>query len=205
MRRELQELEPLAPGPRAAADGGAYGPPYELHAGAARFDQSIAWHAWPPARAGTELLAAVGATALERHATGLVARVRAGLAEHGLAGRLAPADGPTPIVSVRCEDPDAVVGSLRAAGVRAAARDGAVRAGFHVFNDDEHADRFVAGVGGGDRRRRCGMTRVEQLRTRDVVSPATGEVLGRLPLGTAGGRGRRRRRGARRRPRARRR
>jgi selenocysteine lyase/cysteine desulfurase len=146
VRRELQELEPLAPGPRAAADGGAYGPPYELHSGAARFDQSIAWHAWPPARAGTELLAAVGAAALERHASGLVARVRAGLSEHGLAERLAPADGPTPIVSVRCDDPEAVVGSLRAAGVRAAARVGAVRAGFHVFNDDEHADRFVAGV-----------------------------------------------------------
>lgn len=147
VRPELQgRLEPLAPGPRAAADGGAYGPPYRLRDGAARFDQSIAWHAWPPARAGVELLAAVGADELQRHATGLVARVRAGLAERGLADRLAPAEAPTPIVSVRCDDPDAVVSALAAGGVRAAARGGAIRAGFHLFNDDEHADRLVAGL-----------------------------------------------------------
>ena len=143
---ELQELEPLAPGPRAAADGGAYGPPYALRSGAARFDQAIAWHAWPPARAGAELLASVGADALEAHATALVARVRAGLAELGLGDRLAPAEAATPIVSVRCARPDAVAASLQAAGVRAAVRGGAIRAGFHLYNDEEHADRFVAGL-----------------------------------------------------------
>lgn len=144
VRPELQELAPLAAGPRAAADGGSYGPPYELRPGAARFDQSLAWLAWPPARAGAELLAAVGAEALEAHATGLVARVRRGLAAHGLADRLAPDEGPTPIVSVRCAAPGAAVAALAAAGVRAAARHGAVRAGFHLFNDDDHADRLVA-------------------------------------------------------------
>ncbi|HEU4657108.1 MAG TPA: aminotransferase class V-fold PLP-dependent enzyme [Capillimicrobium sp.] len=146
LRPELQALQPVAAGPRASADGGAYGPPYRLRDDAGRFDQSLAWHAWPPARAGAELLAAVGADALERHATGLVARVREGLAERGLAGRLAPEEGPTPIVSVRCDDPEGVVAALAADGVRAAARGGAIRAGFHLFNDDEHADRLVAGL-----------------------------------------------------------
>jgi len=155
LQRDLQDLEPLAPGPRAAADGGAYGPPYALRAGAARFDQSAAWHAWPPARAGAELLAAVGAGALQRHATGLVARTRDGLAAHGLADRLAPAEGASPIVSVRCAEPQAVAAVLAERGVRAAVRGGAIRAGFHVFNDDDHADRLVAGlaeaIGGGAR------------------------------------------------------
>lgn len=145
-RPELHDLEPLAGGPRAAADGGSYGPPYELREGAARFDQSLAWLAWPPARAGVELLAAIGAEALQAHATALVARVRAGLDERGLGERLAPAEGPTPIVSVRCDDADAAVARLAADGVRAAARGGAVRAGFHLFNDDDDADRLVAGL-----------------------------------------------------------
>ncbi len=147
VRPELQAaLEPLAGGPNAAADGGSYGPPYALREGAARFDQSLAWPAWPPARAGVELLRAVGAAALQAHVTRLVARVRAGLDGHGLADRLAPAEGPTPIVSVRCEDAAATVAALAAHGVRTAARDGAVRAGFHLFNDEAHADRLVAGL-----------------------------------------------------------
>lgn len=145
LRPELHGLTPVAPGP-AAADGDPYGPPYELRTGAARFDQSPAWLAWPPARAGVELLVAVGADALRAHATSLVNRVRSGLDSAGLGDRLAPADGPTPIVSVRCADAAATVARLEAAGVRAAARGGAVRAGFHIYNDDQHADRFVAAM-----------------------------------------------------------
>jgi selenocysteine lyase/cysteine desulfurase len=146
VRPELQELIPVAPSPRAAADRGSYGPPLALHGDARRFDGSLAWHAWVAARPGVELLARVGAAELERHALALAGRARAGLTERGLGDRLAPRERPTQILAVRCEDPAGAVAALAQRGVRAAARGDAVRFGFHLFNTDEHADRLVEGL-----------------------------------------------------------
>jgi selenocysteine lyase/cysteine desulfurase len=38
------------------------------------------------------------------------------------------------------------VDALAGTGIRTAPRHGGVRAGFHLFNDDDHADRLVAAL-----------------------------------------------------------
>lgn len=132
----LDELEPLEPSwkssPAPLAD--YYGPPYELHADARRLDVSLAWLSWVGARAALELLLSYDAAAIEARCLGLARAFREGAAARGL--DLVPGEEPSQIVSVPVGDAVAVAERLAAQRVAAGARDGAVRLGFHAFNDE---------------------------------------------------------------------
>lgn len=105
-----------------------YGPPLRLAASARRFDLSPAWFSYVGAAPSLELLAEIGIEAVHAHDVALANRFRAGL---GL-----PA-GDSAIVSV---DIPGAEERLAAAGVRAAVRDGRLRASFHLYTTEADVD-----------------------------------------------------------------
>lgn len=110
-----------------------YGPEMSLAGTARRFDISPAWLAWVGAAATLPLFAASDPGVLHRHGVGLAARLRAelGLPEIGSA-----------IVAV--PDPDGSrARRLAEAGCSVARRAGAVRLGFHLWNDEDDLDRAI--------------------------------------------------------------
>ena len=127
-----ERLEALVP---AAANWFASGEPYDAFIGpplrltddARRLDTSPAWFSWVGALPALELLEQVGIDAIHAHDVSLANRFRAGLG-------LPPGD--SAIVTVPGD-----LEALRAAGVQAAAPGGKVRIGFHLYNDEEDADR----------------------------------------------------------------
>jgi len=120
-----------------------YGAPMRLAADASRFDLSPAWLSWVGTAPALGVLEAVGIEAIHAHDVGLADRFRAGL------GR---PPGDSAIVSIA---PAGSLGkSLRAAGVMATERDGAMRFSFHVFNTEADVDRaleVVVGAGAAAR------------------------------------------------------
>ena len=108
-----------------------YGLPLRLAPDARRLDVSPAWLAHVGAAVALPWLAGLDAGAVRAHGVGLADRVRAGLG-------LPPAPGP--IVAIR--RPGAGE-RLAAAGLRAAARDGAARIGFHLHNTAADADAVL--------------------------------------------------------------
>lgn len=113
----------------------SYGGPLTLSDTAARFDVSLAWHAWAAAIPSLELL-------LRWRADGELARVVA------QAGRLAAALGVaatgSSLVTVPVADADATAAGLAAAGIRCAARGGNVRLSPHVWTTDDDIARAAA-------------------------------------------------------------
>jgi selenocysteine lyase/cysteine desulfurase len=92
------------------------------------------------ARASLELITGLGLDEIVAHDLRLARRFcsEAGLPE--------PA---TPIVRVETqEEADTILARLRAAGVKAAARDGAVRISFHFYNDDADVTRALDALAG---------------------------------------------------------
>jgi selenocysteine lyase/cysteine desulfurase len=129
------ELRPLMPSWKSAADGGYFGGSLPLAAGAARCDTSPAWLSWIGAEAAISLLSALPAKAVEQHCLGLAA---AFLDEAPEAGAGPVSTGPpSHIAVVRVQDPDAVSARLRSGGVRAMMLGDRLRVGFHYFNNDE--------------------------------------------------------------------
>lgn len=131
-----------SPSAYGAADGatrGTYGPPLALKPAAPGLDQSPAWLAWVGAEQALLDLTSRPAAERERHVTGLADIMRRRLEELALASQRT--DLPSPIVSLEVENPDAVVAELSRAGVRAAARLGRLRFGFHDHNDENDVDR----------------------------------------------------------------
>jgi selenocysteine lyase/cysteine desulfurase len=105
------------------------GPPLRLAEEARRLDTSPAWFSWVGALPALELLLDVGVDAIHEHNVGLANRFRAGLG-------LEPGD--SAIVTVPGD-----LEAVRAAGIQAARPGGKVRVGFHLYNDEEDADRAV--------------------------------------------------------------
>jgi selenocysteine lyase/cysteine desulfurase len=114
-----------------------YGGPLDQAPSAARFDVSLAWHAWAGAAESLQLLA-------EWQARGLLAEPVA------LARRLAERLGlPRPvgsIISVPVEDAELVREELTQAGIRAAVRAGSVRLSTHVYNSADDVDRAYSAL-----------------------------------------------------------
>lgn len=115
-----------------------YGGPLSESATAARYDVSLAWHAWAGAATSLELL---------------VDWQQAGLLEGPLelARQLARLLGlPSPastLVSVPVKDADGVRAELENAGVKAAVRAGSVRLSTHVYNTGEQVERAASLLG----------------------------------------------------------
>ncbi|MGC4940385.1 aminotransferase class V-fold PLP-dependent enzyme [Kribbella sp. DT2] len=99
-----------------------YGTTMNLAPDARRFDQSPAWFSFVGAAPALELLEEIGVAKIHEHNVALANEFRAGLG-------LAP--GNSAIVSADVAGADA---AFKAAGIRAAVRDGRLRASFHVYS-----------------------------------------------------------------------
>ncbi len=131
---ELRErLVPSQAGWWAAEDPYAsfFGPPMRLAADARAFDISPAWFSWVGTAPALDLIEQVGVEAIHAHDVALSNRFRAGLG-------LPPGD--SAIVSV---DIPGAEERLAAAGVRAAVRDGRLRASFHLYTTEDDVDLAV--------------------------------------------------------------
>lgn len=130
-------LTPLAANWYAAEDhaGSVYGLPLRLAPDARRLDTSPAWASHLGAGLTLPWLASLDRPAVQAHAVGLAAALRR---------RLGMAEVPSPIVAIR--RPDAAE-RLAAAGVVASARAGAVRVGFHLYNDERDLDLVLGALG----------------------------------------------------------
>jgi selenocysteine lyase/cysteine desulfurase len=121
-------IRPSAAGWYAGEEHAYYGPPLRLAASARRLDISPAWFSYVGAAPSLELLNAVGAERIGAHNVALADRFLAGLG-------LPPAG--SAIVSVDVPDAEA---RLAKAGVRAAVRDGRLRASFHLYTTEADVD-----------------------------------------------------------------
>jgi selenocysteine lyase/cysteine desulfurase len=126
----LEMLRPLYAGWYAGDDPwtSIYGPPLRLAKDARRFDISPAWLSWAGTVPALELLTEVGVAEIHRHDCALANALRERL-------RQPPVD--SAIVSVAAEGG---LERLRAAGIKAAVRAGAVRVSFHLHNTDADVD-----------------------------------------------------------------
>lgn len=111
--------------------GSYYGPPLRLAGDARRLDLSPAWFSWVGAAPALELLVSVTVDAVHDWNVRLANRFLAGLG-------LPPGD--SAIVSV---DVPGAQERLAAAGVRAAVRDGRLRASFHLYTTEADVDAAV--------------------------------------------------------------
>jgi selenocysteine lyase/cysteine desulfurase len=129
-RRE--ELVPHAAGWYAGEDvpNSYYDAPLRLAHDARRFDLSPAWLNWVGAAPALALLEDVGIDAIHAHDVGMAARLREGLG-------LEPY--PSAIVSFSGAAPDTAE-QLRAAGVMAAGRGGALRLSCHLYTTEREVD-----------------------------------------------------------------
>jgi selenocysteine lyase/cysteine desulfurase len=108
-----------------------YGLPLRLAGDARRFDLSPAWFSALGAGLTLPWLVSLDAGAVQEHTVGLADRLRAEL-------RLPQQD--SAIVSIPI---DGAADKLARAGIRASVRAGAVRVGFHLYNNDNDLDRLL--------------------------------------------------------------
>lgn len=135
VRRELwDEPSALFANWRAGDDayGRYYGTPLRLAPTAARFDVSLAWHAWVGARSSLDVLAEIDEQDRFALANGAARR---------FAEQLDLALPEAGIVSVSVAD--GAVEGLERAGVVSSSRAGKVRLSFHFYNTLEQADRVA--------------------------------------------------------------
>lgn len=131
--RLLDTLVPHAANPYAGEDfwSSQYGLPLRLAHGARRFDLSPVWFSVLGAGLALPWVASLDRRAVEAHALRLANRLRTELS-------LPPAD--SAIVAI----PTArSVEALHRAGIRAAVRAGALRVGFHLYNNEADVDRLL--------------------------------------------------------------
>ena len=135
----LGEIEPWTAGwkSRARPYGDYYGPPRDLSEDARRLDVSLPWLLMPGARASLELIGELGVERIASHDLALARRFAAEL------GLVEPA---SPIVTLEVEDADEAVRRLSAARVACAARGGALRLSFHLYNDEGDIDLALEAV-----------------------------------------------------------
>ncbi|WP_233711956.1 aminotransferase class V-fold PLP-dependent enzyme [Kribbella turkmenica] len=133
----LQELcRPSAAGWYAAADvhSSYYGTRMELADGARRFDQSPAWFCFVGAAPALELVEQIGVETINRHNLDLANEFRAGLG-------MPPSN--SAIVSTTLAGAQE---AFAAAGIRAAVRDGKLRASFHVYTTRADVHQALAAL-----------------------------------------------------------
>jgi selenocysteine lyase/cysteine desulfurase len=130
-------LRPLYAGWYAGDDPwtSIYGPPLRLAKDARRLDISPAWLAWVGTVPALELLTEVGIEAIHRHDLGLA---------NALRGRLGLPAADSAIVTVAS---DGGLERLRAAGIRASVRAGAVRVSFHLHNTESDVEAVARILG----------------------------------------------------------
>jgi selenocysteine lyase/cysteine desulfurase len=112
-----------------------YGLPLRLADDARRFDASPTWFSALGAGLTLPWLASLDSAEVEAHTVGLANRARAEL-------KLPQQD--SAIVSIPIAD---AADKLRAAGIRASVRAGAVRVGFHLYNTENDLDRLLDALG----------------------------------------------------------
>ena len=133
----LQErCRPSAAGWYAAADvhSSYYGTRMELADGARRFDQSPAWFCFVGAAPALELVEQIGVETINRHNLDLANEFRAGLG-------MPPSN--SAIVSTTLAGAQE---AFAAAGIRAAVRDGKLRASFHVYTTRADVHQALAAL-----------------------------------------------------------
>jgi hypothetical protein len=113
-----------------------YGSPLRLAKDARRLDISPAWLSWAGTVPALDLLGEVGIAVIHRHDVGLANALRRRL---GLPNR------DSAVVTVATEDG---LERLRAAGIKASIRAGAVRVSFHLHNTDSDVDVVARALGG---------------------------------------------------------
>jgi selenocysteine lyase/cysteine desulfurase len=111
-----------------------YGLPLRLADSVRRFDASPAWFSALGAGLTLPWLASLDGAAIEAHTVGLANRARTEL-------NLLQQD--SAIVSIPIAD---AADKLRAAGIRASVRAGAVRVGFHIYNTENDLDRLLGAL-----------------------------------------------------------
>ena len=133
----LPMLRPLYPGWYAGDNPwtAVYGPPLRLATDARRLDISPAWLAWVGTLPALDLLAEVGVDVIHRHDVGLANMLRE---------RLGLPHGDSAIVTVAA---DGGLERLRAAGIKASVRAGAVRLSFHVHNTESDVEAVARTLG----------------------------------------------------------
>lgn len=131
--RMFDSLVPHAANPYAGEDlwSSLYGLPLRLAGDARRFDFSPAWFSVLGAGLSLTWVASLDRRAVEAHTLGLANRLRTEL-------DLPSAD--SAIVSIPASHG---VDALHRAGIRASVRAGAVRVGFHIYNDEADLDRLL--------------------------------------------------------------
>ncbi|MEM7585591.1 MAG: aminotransferase class V-fold PLP-dependent enzyme [Acidobacteriota bacterium] len=112
--------------------GRFYGTPLALASTAARFDVSLAWHAWVGARPSLETLCALDEATRFRLAREPV---------RYLAKRLELPAPDSSILSVPVDDEQAAAAALAAARIKASARAGRIRVASHFYNSIDDAER----------------------------------------------------------------
>jgi selenocysteine lyase/cysteine desulfurase len=129
----LEAIRPMAAGWYAGEDPyQTYaGPPLRLAADARRLDTSPAWFSWAGAAPTLELIDEIGVQAIHDHDVALANRFREGIG-------LPPGNS----AIVTSEHPGGAA-KLDGAGIPAAEVLGRLRVGFHLYNDEEDADRAV--------------------------------------------------------------
>jgi selenocysteine lyase/cysteine desulfurase len=113
-----------------------YGLPLRLAPSARRFDTSPSWFSVLGSALTLPWLASLDTAAVEAHALGLANRLRAEL-------QLPQED--SAIVSIPSVN---AAEQLKAAGIRASVRAGAVRVGFHLYNTEDDLDRLLDALSG---------------------------------------------------------
>ncbi|SDR20005.1 aminotransferase class V-fold PLP-dependent enzyme [Thermostaphylospora chromogena] len=137
--RLRERMRPIAANWYAGADraGSYYGMPLRLREDAGAFDLSPAWFSQVGAAVSLELLNEVGVERVRAHNVALADRFLAGLG-------LPPAGSAIVSVEVTREAWE----RLRRAGVRAAMRDGRLRASFHLYTSERDVDMAVEALTG---------------------------------------------------------
>lgn len=140
-RSAQERMRPLSASWRGAVDLRAYGGDLsDLRPDAARFDVSLAWHAWVGARSSLRFLSQFEAGDREAWTVGLATRLaeRTGVEPSGSAVLTVPLPGEQGTLNTR----------LQAAGVRAVPNGPGVRFSFHIYNTSADVERAVDVVRG---------------------------------------------------------
>jgi selenocysteine lyase/cysteine desulfurase len=134
----LDMIRPLYAGWYAGDDPwtSIYGSPLRLAKDARRLDISPAWLSWAGTVPALDLLGKVGIAAIHRHDVGLA---------NALRRRLGLPNGDSAVVTVAI---DGGLERLRAAGIKASIRAGAVRVSFHLHNTESDVDVVARALGG---------------------------------------------------------
>ncbi len=108
--------------------GSYYGLPMRLAPDARAFDLSPAWHAWVGTDPALEVIEQIGVQTIYEHNVALANRFLTGLGQPPSNSAIVTVDVP------------GAQGKLEAAGIRAAVRNGVLRASFHVYSTESDVD-----------------------------------------------------------------